>query len=318
MAIANSRTRGLIDIPMASTPNCALKATSNLNLDASTTTQSAGNVYLGANPGNNTTTAYWRTQYDKNFIKQNTSNELTNSSTATINGTVQAGVDYLLDIEVNAAGNAISINGGTPINLNSNSTFVNQTIAPNSVTPAIPGQSFYPFQAAYNTNYTPNTSNGTDPATAAILSTSVSKSAVNALQLSGLVAQGGNVMVKAGTLAGTASLSAYTPSITITNPSANYLILDGVSILNGRNSGSISLLKMGEETSHKEALPLFPMQMSSQLPLLSSIKPIHLPWVREQPPARQFFWKAISTTQPVMSPSPTPWAPSSKSPQSKP
>lgn len=244
MAIANSRTRGLIDIPIASTPSCSLNATSNLNLDASTT-QSAGNVYLGANPGNNTTTAYWRTQYDRNFIKQNTSNELNNSSTATINGTVQAGVDYLLDIDVNAAGNALTINGGAPINLESNSPFVNQTIAPNSVTPATPGQSFYPFQAAYDTSYTPNTSSVTDPATAAILSTSVSKSAVNALQLSGLVAQGGNVTVKAGTLAGTASLSAYTPSITITNPSANYLILDGVSIQNGRNSGSISLLKMG-------------------------------------------------------------------------
>ena len=242
MAIANSRTRGLYDIPMASTPNCALKATSTLNLDATTATQTAGNVYLGANPGNNSGTAYWRTQYDANFIHYDLSSVLTNTGTATLNGVVEAGVDYQLDIVVNPSGDALTINGGSSIPLNANTSFVNQSITSPATTPVVPGNCFYPFQAAYNTNYLPNPGTALDPATAAILSSSLSQTPVNALQLSGLVAQGGEIVVKANTVAGNATLSAYSPLITITNPSANYLILDGVSIPSGRTVGQITLL----------------------------------------------------------------------------
>ena len=245
LTLAYARTRGLVDIPIASTDNCSTKSTSTLSIGLSSTTQSAGSVNLGANPGNNTATAYWRTQYDANHIKYATSNALANSSSAAVNGTVQAGVDYLLNIELNAAGNALTINGGAPINLNPKTTFASQAVTPNSVTPVTPGATFFPFQASYNTSYTPSASGVNDPATAALLQTSVSSTAVSAIQLSGLVAEGGNIVVKAGALSGNASLYAYTPSINITNPSADYLILNGVSIVGGDNSGNISLLKVG-------------------------------------------------------------------------
>ncbi len=245
LALAYARTRGLIDIPLASTEDCYLGANANLSVGNSSTIQSGGNLYLGANPGNNTGTTYWRTQYDRNFIHSDTFDVLNNSSSATLGGTVEAGVAYQLDILVNDSGDALTINGGPSIPLANHTTFVHQTLSPNQVVPVLPGQVFFPFQAAYNTNYLPNTSSVTDPATAAILSTSVSNTPVAALPLSGLVAQGGNVLVKAGSLEGTATLSAYSPSISITNPSANYLLLDGVSILNGKNAGTVSLMKVG-------------------------------------------------------------------------
>lgn len=50
LAMAYARTRGIVDIPLASTDDCYLKANSNLSLGTSSTTQSAGNVNLGANP----------------------------------------------------------------------------------------------------------------------------------------------------------------------------------------------------------------------------------------------------------------------------
>ena len=180
---------------------------------------------------------YWQTLYNHNFANSSNGNigTSTPTSSVTLNGSVVAGNNYQLNLAVPAAGNSLTVNGGTPITLVPPATNSAGTV----VSPAN-GQSFLPFLYNYNTNYNPQSLQSALSSTDwQVLQSSLAQPSVTDLVLSGLSAQGGQIIVNASTLSGSGTLTAHTPAITVTNASPNYLELDQVVAINSLNMGQI-------------------------------------------------------------------------------
>jgi hypothetical protein len=223
--------------------NASLTMTSDstLSLASGAVITSGGDVTVGATPGVNSTTQSSMHGYDRNFSKSSTSaGTVTESALATIDGQIEAGAYANLDLAFDTTGTQLTVNGVTTA-LNNGTPGANGVITQTIAPPSTPGADlFVPFQVEYIPQYTPSLA-GFDQATAALLQTSVSSSPVVATQLTGLAAQGGQVVVVADQLAGSGTLSANTPRIQITNPSADYLLLNGVAIPGGQTAGQVTL-----------------------------------------------------------------------------
>ena len=237
LSMGDSHFGGLAgDAVASSTLN--LTSESTLGLTSGSVVLGGGDVVVGAHPGVNSTTQYASHGYDRNFRTTNVSaGTVTESAKATLDGSIAAGAFADLDVVIDSTGTQLTVNGQTTALATGNTGFVNQTIAPpaNSLSDL-----FVPFQVAYNPQYLPSLA-GFDEATAALLESSVSQTSIPALQLTGLSAQGGEVVVVADQLAGSGTLAASAPRITISNPSADYLLLNGVAIPGGQTAGKVTL-----------------------------------------------------------------------------
>jgi hypothetical protein len=166
------------------------------------------------------------------------------SSTVEIDtsATVVAGYYHELDITIPptgdspSAGNQLSVNGGDAISLPLPSND-NDTVSPDPGAP----KPFFPFTAAYETNFNPSAfigQNFSDSAFTGDLSsvaeldetTAPSPDLVNALELGLLYASGGNVVVNADSITGAGSITANVAQIDITNNSPDYLILNTLTV----------------------------------------------------------------------------------------
>ena len=235
-AIACSRTKGLIEIPNAS-------ASDTINSSASTTLGTGSvitggqDVQVGSYPGNLNSLGYWQTFYNYSFSDRSNGNVGTShpTSNVTLNGSVVAGNNYQLNLAIPAAGNSLTVNGGTPITLLPPAAGSAGTV----VSPAS-GQSFFPFLYNFNTTYNPQSlQSALSPTDWQVLQSSLAQPSVTDLVLSGLSATGGQIIVNASNLSGSGTLTAHTPVITVNNASPNYLELDQVVAVNSLNMGQI-------------------------------------------------------------------------------
>lgn len=251
MALSVSTSKGLIVIPVAN-GDASMKASASLSLASSSSTAGGGDVFLVANPGNNDSYEYIQTRWD-GLLGDITSQAgtLDNSSDAAINGKVRAGNFAHLDIEVVPA----AADGAAPtLTVNGSSHGLNGPIEDTTDT----GDAFAPFSATYSDSYLPDLS-GLAPATAALMATSVSSSPVTEITLADLSAVGGQVVVIADTLTGSGSLQAAVPLVTINNPTAAYLNLEGIEVGGGPTVGQVVLHKnSGQALSRPATLAVLP------------------------------------------------------------
>ncbi len=217
-ANAQAYVSGFVAVPIAS-------ATTNLTSDATLTVgagdqiDSGENTTLAADTGSPSASASGIGHgYEVGFIPvtdgSSTPNTSTNS-TVTLDGTITAGIFDQLDITI-------------PNNNSTQPTFSE----PDS--PMFIASPFYSYTSSYDPSSVINNSDlsATDKQ---VLLTTVSSSPVEAMTLGNstlpLTANGGNVTVNAGTLLGTATITAYgAPTIDITNNSDDYLVLGPIVI----------------------------------------------------------------------------------------
>ena len=233
-SIITAHCSGLISIPTTSA-NATSNSNLNLVIDAGSQIVSDLNVTLGPQQGTNSALWYTFTNYNGSKGKtKDSTNGVTQTATATINGNVVAGSTHLLNIAIPESGKVATVNGQ------------NVTISDTSGTlvPVVPegGLSFLPFQVGYQTNYNATQMlAGLDATSVAMLNGYISKTPVPAITLANVSASGGQVVINASQLYGTGTISAYVPNITINNNSPAYLLLDGVGIPNTLNMGKITV-----------------------------------------------------------------------------
>ncbi len=234
---AQSYVRGLIGIPIAHATT-TLTTNATLKVAANDVIQSGENTNLAADTGTPVATATGIGHgYELYFIpvtNGSSSASAPTSSTVTMNGTVTAGIFHTLNITIPDNQSAkdgffsddVSVNGSAPASV-STATLVSN---PNTVT----------FTASFDPSFNPyNTivaaaADGEFPDTgeAAFDEDAVHDGSVGAMVLGTLFAAGGDVTVNAGTLEGsTGTITAYGgPTITVTNNSPDYLVLDSLNI----------------------------------------------------------------------------------------
>jgi len=218
---AQSYVRGLVAVPSA---NATTTLTSDSTLTVGTDDQiySGGNTTLAADHGTPSATAQGIGHgYEVGLIPAtngSSSPSTSTSSTVTVNGTVTAGIFDQLDITIP------SNDPTTPI-----------FSEPDSPIPV--ASPSYSFDPSFNPSAVINSS-GLSPTDQQVLDTEVSSGTVAAMELGStafpLTAYGGNVTVDAGSLLGDGTITAYgAPTINITNPTADYLVLGPISIPQG-------------------------------------------------------------------------------------
>ena len=159
------------------------------------------------------------------------------SSTLTLNGTVTAGIYHELSITIPNDGSApIS---GTPYSRTVDVNGTQTTVASAPSESLLNNSTFMAFTASFDSSFNPfttiqNAANAgafPDSGEATALEDAVYHGDVGGIVLGSLFAAGGDVTVNAGTLAGNGSITAYGgPTITITNDSPDYLVLDSIDI----------------------------------------------------------------------------------------
>ncbi len=165
------------------------------------------------------------------------------SSTVTVNGSITAGIYHTLNITIpndntaTANGNAIFsddviVNGSAP-------TPVSTAPAVALVSPPMNNPTFVAFTASFDPSFNPNNTIAAAAADGEFSGEEASEDegfvydgSVGAMVLGTLFAAGGDVTVNAGTLKGTTGcITAYGgPTITVTNYSPDYLVLDSITI----------------------------------------------------------------------------------------
>ena len=230
LAVASSTTSGLLVVPEA-TASATLTSAPTLSLGSSSSVVSGGNAVISATPGVVAATEVEQTVWDgKSKVSQGGTS--TGSGAVTLDGKVTAGTYNNLTISVSNNGQSITVNN--QINsISGNATSVNNTGSASSP--------FFDFTATYNSAYAPQYTNSASPALVNLVNSCLSTETVTALTLSNLYASGGSVLVTADSISGSGTLTAQQPSITITNPTAAYLILDGVAIPSTAGQGQVNL-----------------------------------------------------------------------------
>ena len=234
-AVVVSRAGGLLVIP-DNTYKATIDAKTNLTVGAGTTISSDRDLQIGATPGTNDSVAYSFANTDGATGRTHVDTSgTTESSTVTIDGAVTAGNAHALSIDIDATGK-LAVNGGPAQTINGP---IDGTLV--SVVPQA-GEDFYPFQIGYAQSYDPTQLlDGLDSVVQEVLSLSLSSTPVSAVTLDGLSAYGGRVLIEAGTLSGSGSISAFSPEISVRNQSQAYLLLDTLSIPNTYGMGQIDL-----------------------------------------------------------------------------
>jgi len=237
-AIVTTRVMGVLDFP---TNNYAsdLDANNTVNVGSGTNIISGRDVQIGSVPGINSAVAYSFQNIDGGKGKTDTvTNGVTASNVVTLDGTIVAGQDHELAINIQESGNSftMAINGGSPQAFPVSGNGSLQTVSPTA------NQTFVPFQVAVNDAYDPaELLVGLDPTVQDVLSLSLSSTPVSAITLQGLEAVGGRVLIQAGSLNGTGTVSAYSPAISLVNQSDAYLLLESLTIPQTYGMGQIDL-----------------------------------------------------------------------------
>ena len=237
-AIVITRVMGVLDFP---TNNYAsdLDANNTVNVGSGTNIISGRDVQIGSVPGINSAVAYSFQNIDGGKGKTDTVTDgVTASNVVTLDGTIVAGQDHELAINIQESGNSftMAINGGSPQAFPVSGNGSLQTVSPTA------NQTFVPFQVAVNDAYDPaELLVGLDPTVQDVLSLSLSSTPVSAITLQGLEAVGGRVLIQAGSLNGTGTVSAYSPAISLVNQSDAYLLLESLTIPQTYGMGQIDL-----------------------------------------------------------------------------
>jgi hypothetical protein len=224
VASAQGYVRGLIAVPDASATT-TLTSNATLTVGSGDQIKSGQNTTLAADTGTPSAVADGTGHgYELGFIPVtdgSSTHTTPSSSKATINGTIQAGIYHELTITIPDARND---GGGTFTDPTKNGGIQINT----------DGAPYAAFTIGYDGSFTPSSDyidanfNQVD---AQALDKATSSSPVGAVTLGPLYAAGGTVTVNAGTLTGGGSITAYGgPTITVTNDSPDYLILDTVEI----------------------------------------------------------------------------------------
>jgi hypothetical protein len=256
-AVVTARCAGLLEIP-TTTADASATVNNSVTIDPDTSIISHSDVELGTIPGINNASWYTFANIDgaKGKVHQG-SDGLTENNSVTIDGDVTAGNMNQLTIEIPAAGQKISVNGSLDQSISSGQN----TIATAHVFPAADPSSpeidiaftepgaFLPFGVSYDASYdATQLLDGLDETSRAILESSISTQEVPAITLTDLAAVGGQVVLHATDLQGSANVTASLPNISITNQSDAYLLLDafllpdGVGIANTLNMGKVTLV----------------------------------------------------------------------------
>ena len=235
---AQSYVRGFIAVPAASATT-ALVSNTTLTVGASDQIESGENTTVTADDSTPDATALGIGYgYELGFIPVTDGSSTPSasaSSSVTMDGSITAGIFNTLDITIpndqSAPGgffsNTIVANGGQ--------TFVGT--APD--TTLVSNPTFVAFTASFDPSFNPyntiqnaaNLGEFPDAGEAMALEDATYDGPLGAMVLGPLFAAGGDVTVNAGTLQGTGSIAAYGgPSISITNNSPDYLILDSINI----------------------------------------------------------------------------------------
>jgi hypothetical protein len=235
-AIVTSRAIGLLVIP-DNVFDASVDVTTSVVISSGAQVISDRDVQVGAEPGINSAVAHSFANTDGAKGRTHTvSNDVTESDTVTIDGTIVAGNSHELDIQIETSGGGFSVNGGATQTFSGPSDGTLVTVDPQT------GEAFFPFQVGYDQAYDPaELLVGLDPTVQLVLSLSLSSTPVPAITLQGLGAAGGRVLIEAGTLSGSGTVSAYSPEITVDNPSSAYLLLGSVNVPETYGMGQVTL-----------------------------------------------------------------------------
>lgn len=235
-AIVTSRATGLLVIP-DNVYDASLDVTTNVDIASGAQIISDRDVQVGAVPGINSAVAHSFANTDGAKGRTHTvSDDVTESGTVTIDGTIVAGNSHELDIRIEASGDGFTVNGGATQTFSGPGDGTLVSVEPQA------GEAFFPFQVGYDQAYDPaELLVGLDPTVQLVLSLSLSSTPVTAITLQGLAAAGGRVLIEAGTLSGSGTVSAYSPEITVDNPSPVYLMLGSVNVPETYGMGQVNL-----------------------------------------------------------------------------
>ena len=237
-AIVTTRVIGLLDFP-TNHYKSDLNADNTVTIGSGTNITSGRDVQIGSVPGINSAVAYSFQNIDGAKGKTHTQTDgVTETNVVTLNGTIVAGEYHELAIDIQESGSSytMAINGGAPQSFPVSSDGALQMVSPTA------DQAFIPFQVAVNDAYDPaDLLVGLDPTVQAVLSLSLSSTPVPAINLQGLAAVGGRVLIEAGTLSGSGSVSAYAPSLDVVNQTDAYLLLGSMTIPQTYGMGQIDL-----------------------------------------------------------------------------
>ena len=228
---AQGYIRGLIAVPLAD-------ATTNLNGNSTVTLDGATilsgmNTTVSADPGTPAASADGTGHgYELGFIPitDGSSNSNPNtSSTVTINGSITAGAFRSQIITIG--------NNGRYDGFFTNASDVSQV-------PGIGAPASWTFDPSFDAVGFLNSHFNAEDAMALI--PYVSSVPVPAIHFGPLFAAGGDAEIKAGTLHGTATIDAYgEPTISITNASPDYVVLDGTAIIPFLSVGHVVFAGLG-------------------------------------------------------------------------
>jgi hypothetical protein len=237
-AIVTTRVIGLLDFP-TNHYESVLNADNKVTIGSGTNITSGRDVQIGTVPGINSAVAYSFQNIDGGKGKTNRQTDgVTETNVVTLDGTIVAGEYHELAIDIQESGNSytMAINGGAPQSFPVSGDGALQMVSPTA------DQAFIPFQFAVNDAYDPaELLVGLDPTVQAVLSLSLSSTPVPAINLQGLEAVGGRVLIEAGTLSGSGSVSAYAPSLDVVNHTDAYLLLGSMTIPQTYGMGQIDL-----------------------------------------------------------------------------
>ena len=238
-AIVTARCAGLIEIP-DSTASSESTVTHDLTIGEGTSIISHADVEIGAVPGINNASWYTFSSIDGAKGKVHTGSDgLSEDYGVTMDGDVIAGNLNELSIDIPSVGSDLNVNGlvSEPLSL---LTTRQEITSPN---PFAATGAFAPFFATYDLDYNAQELlDGLDDISKLILQPSISTSPVPAVTLNGLAAIGGQVIIHAKTLSGEGTATAKLPSLTISNASDAYLVLDGLGVKNSLNMGQVNVM----------------------------------------------------------------------------
>ena len=257
-ASAQAHTKGLAGIPTAKA-TATVNSNAALTINTGTKIQTGGNVTIGGYPGTLTPVADGTGTGDQLFglvttVQKDSNPSKAETSTVTQNGTIEAGIFRTLKIVIPNKKNAGVVTQAAPTNylivddplttteqyLGSSAADVySRTLQVNTDSDADPTNDlpFKPFGVTYDPAYNPiakiDSYNFSDPTTAEVFKSGVTKDTVVAMRLEGLTARGGVVAINAASIQGSGTITAYGgPTITIDNNSPDYLVVSNLTIPN--------------------------------------------------------------------------------------
>ena len=285
-ASAQAHTKGLAGVPTA---KATATVTSNTTLDigAGATIRTGGDAMIGGYPGTPAPFADGTGTGDQigglfTTVEKDSTVSAQASARVIQNGTIEAGIYHTLNILIPGALNVAAQPNAT--GTTDSRTIVDDPATSTLVTFASPASSavklfskslvvnadgdtiptndlpFRPFVATFTDGFNaPTAIDGygfTDPTVKDIFKSGVTSDNVVAIRLEKLTARGGQVIVNATSLEGSGRIIANGgPSITVTNESANYLVLSDVSIPN-RTYGEIVFTSTAQEAQKPAGLVL--------------------------------------------------------------